>query len=734
MRCSRLFTTFLLLLSCGIATLGCAAQQITITIVDPQSRPVAGARIELLRGSKTIAISMSSAEGTATFAQGGADWVSVLAAGFSPAREPIAADSATIHLSVASMSSTVVVTADATPIPEDASGSKVATLEAGALTNINAVAAYDVLRLMPGAVVNTAGQRGGLASLFVRGGESRYNKVIEDGVPIDDPGGTFDFGAVPLSEISRVELVRGADSALYGSDAMTSVVQFFSRNGSTRLPELRFGADGGTFSTAHGYASLAGARGRFDFNLFGDQFNTEGKGINDQYGNSMQGGNVGAQLSRRIAFRFRTRHSNSRAGVPGEWNFEGRPLLPPDQDGRTRQNNFLASGELSIASSSHWQHRVTVYEYNHRRLDEDTVQEPGRATPAFGNFDFPFASFAHLNRAGGTVQSEYSPVAWSRTIFGYDFEDENGFVGDTIASVNTHGLRRNHAVYGEQVFNWQRLSIVTGGRFVHNESFGNRGIPRVAASYQLLQNWRGFDGLRVRAAYSQGIKEPRFEESFGEGGFGILPNPNLRAEENRGLEAGLEQSFGSGRYSLGATYFHNLFRDMIEFSFDSTTFLGQYVNVNRALAHGAEIELHGRPSGFHERLRFDAAYVYTSTQILAAPLAIDPLLSVGAPLIRRPRHAGNMLISYYGGRWGAELGGSFIGRRADSDFLGLVPPITHAPGYALLNTGGWLALTHRVTAYANIENLLDRQYEEVVGYPGLPVNVRAGLRFRIGGE
>lgn len=734
MRCSRLLTIFALLLCCGMVALGCTAQPITIKVLDPQDRPVAGARVELLRGSKMIGIATSSNDGTVTFTQNGGDSISVLAPGFAPARQSISGESVTVHLSVASTASTVVVTADATPLPENASGSKVATLETGALTNINGVAADDVLRLMPGAVVNTAGQRGGLASLFVRGGESRYNKVIEDGVPVDDPGGTFDLGAVPLTEINRVELVRGADSALYGSDAMTSVVQFFSRNGSAHVPELRFGADGGTFSTAHGYASLAGARSRFDFNLFGDQFNTEGKGINDQYGNSLQGGNVGVLLSRRIAFRFRTRHSNSRAGVPGEWNFEGRALLPPDQDARTRQNNFLASGELSIASSNHWQHRATIYEYNHRRLDEDLVEEPERATPAFGNFDFPFASFAHLNRAGGTVQSEYSPVAWSRTIFGYDFEDENGFVGDTIASVNTHGLRRNHAVYGEQVFKWQRLSIVAGGRFVHNESFGNRGIPRVAASYQLLNGWRALDGLRVRAAYSQGIKEPRFEESFGEGGFGILPNPNLRAEENRGWEAGLEQSFASGRYSLGATYFHNLFRDMIEFSFDPTTFLGQYLNVNRALAHGAEVELHGRPAGFHERLRLDAAYVYTSTQILRAPFATDPLLSVGAPLIRRPRHAGNMLISHSGGRWGAELGGSFIGRRADSDFLGLVPAITRAPGYALLNAGGWFALTHRVAAYANVENLLNRQYEEVVGYPGLPVNVRAGLRFRIGGE
>ena len=121
------------------------------------------------------------------------------------------------------------------------------------------VAADDALHFLPGAVVSTAGQRGGLSSLFVRGGESTYNKVIVDGVPVNDPGGTFDFGVLPLAGADRLEFVRGAQSTLYGSDAMTSVVQVFTRTGSTPVPELRFGADGGNLGTANGYASLAGA-------------------------------------------------------------------------------------------------------------------------------------------------------------------------------------------------------------------------------------------------------------------------------------------------------------------------------------------------------------------------------------------------------------------------------------------------------------------------------------------
>ncbi|MEY2394746.1 MAG: vitamin transporter, partial [Acidobacteriaceae bacterium] len=106
----------------------------------------------------------------------------------------------------------------------------------------------------------------------------------------------------------------------------------------------------------------------------------------------------------------------------------------------------------------------------------------------------------------------------------------------------------------------------------------------------------------------------------------------------------------------------------------------------------------------------------------------------GNPLIRRPKHSGSLLLSYLGSRWGANLGGSFVGRRPDSDFFVLPTPVDHAAGYARVDLGGWYAINRHITAYANVENALDRRYNEVVGYPALPINFRAGFRFRIGGE
>ena len=178
-----------------------------------------------------------------------------------------------------------------------------------------------------------------------------YNKVIVDGVTVNEPGGAFDFGTLPLTEADRVEFVRGAQSTLYGSDAMTSVVQVWTRPGSTQTPELRFGADGGNLGTANGYASLAGAHGRFDYNVFADQFNTNGQGVNNAYSDSLQGGNLGVAFTDKVALRLRLRHSNSHTGVPGEWNFNGDPLEPPDPHEWSQLNNLIGSVELTVSGA-----------------------------------------------------------------------------------------------------------------------------------------------------------------------------------------------------------------------------------------------------------------------------------------------------------------------------------------------------------------------------------------------
>ncbi|MFZ3342632.1 MAG: TonB-dependent receptor [Terriglobales bacterium] len=738
------FVVFLFL----FLTASASAADLKVKVLDPQSAAVAGAEVLLMRvDDKTIiATHNTSAEGTTTFHTEPASsfQIEVLAPGF--AEETVAASKQseiTVNLHLAPASETIIVSATRTPVPGEAAGADVDSLSKAQLTTLQPIAVSDAMRMLPGAVVNDAGQRGGISSLFVRGGESTYNKVIVDGVAIDTPGQTFDFGTLPLTEADRLEFVRGAQSTLYGSDAMTSVIQVWTRTGSTPIPELRLAADGGNFGTANGSASLSGAYSRFDYNAFADQFNTNGQGINNHYSDALQGANAGTAITDQVALRVRVRHSNSYTGVPGEWSFNGHdPLvtqdgvtyypLPPDPSEYSHQNNILGSVELSIQAPSGWQHRLTGFDYFYRYSDINLTGDPARVDGFGFPFDYPTHEYDHINRVGFEYQGDYSERAWAHTTFGYRVENENGVIGNLLYPPSTPGQRLENDFYVQQQLSLGRLNVIAGGRFVHNSDFGNTGVPRVALTLLALRGGDFFSGTRLRFSYATGFMEPALYQ-IADGPPYYVPNPGLLPERTRAFEAGIQQNLLAGRWVFNATYFNNLFHDQIEFA-DNEEGLGQFFNVQQSLAHGAELQLQGKVG---RRILLNASYTSLSTQYLEAPLCTpanfcDPVFDTGNPLLRRPKQSGTMLLSYLGTRWGADLGGSFIGRRPDSDFESF--GITHAAGYALVNLGIWHDINPHITAYANIGNVLNQHYNEVVGYPALTANVRAGFRFRFGGE
>ena len=200
MRFSSVFASVFFLLAIGLVAI--ASAEIKIKVVDPQDAVVTGAEVQLLKLGKPVpaAVQSTSAEGLVVFrGEASSSYrIQVLAPGFAAEMVDLSptADVITIKLRLATAAETVVVTATRTPVPSQAAGADVDTLSGQQLEAMQPVAADDAMRFLPGAVVNTAGQRGGISSLFVRGGDSTYNKVIVDGVTINEPGGTFDFGTL----------------------------------------------------------------------------------------------------------------------------------------------------------------------------------------------------------------------------------------------------------------------------------------------------------------------------------------------------------------------------------------------------------------------------------------------------------------------------------------------------------------------------------------------------------
>ncbi len=653
-----------------------SAADLKVKVVDPQSAAVSGAQVIFSANChpNQVVVATTSAEGIATFPSLGFEdratgecllcfSVRVLAPGFAPRTvdldipvRSVAADQFTIQLHLATASEIVVVTATRTPTPAEETGASISTLESGQLETMHPIGADDTIRFLPGAVVNTAGQRGGLSSLFVRGGESTYNKVIVDGVAVDNPGETFDFGTLPLTQADRVEFLRGTQSTLYGSDAMTSVVQVWTRTGSTQVPEFRFGADGGNFGTANGYASLAGARGRYDYNFFGSQFNSTGSGVNDDYSDSLAGANLGAAITDRIGLRFRFRHSNSYTGLPGEWNFNGDPLLAPDPSETAHLNSLLGSVELSVAEPSGWQHRLTVFDYLYRYTDVNLNSNPASYD------DFPDTFETHVNRVGVEYQGDYSERAWAHTTFGYRIENETGVVNDLDFPPPAPGQRLDQDVYLQQQLTLGRLSVIAGGRFVHSSAYGNTGVPRVALTLLALRGGEVFSGTRLRFSYATGFMEPALYQTFGDVAYDYAPNHGLLPERTRAFEAGFEQKLFGGRWALNAIYFNNLFHDQIE-AIPTPTGEYEFFNLEQSFAQGAEIELQGRLSS---RLSLTTAYTYTSTEILENPECtrdqrLQLPLRAGRPAAAAPQAFGNHSAELCGKAMGSESCGQFCG-------------------------------------------------------------------------
>ncbi len=248
---------------------------------------------------------------------------------------------------------------------------------------------------------------------------------------------------------------------------------------------------------------------------------------------------------------------------------------------------------------------------------------------------------------------------------------------------------------------------MAGALYAQQRSFGDKAVPQGALTLLALRGGNVLSGTRLRFAYSEGIKEPRFEETFGISGTSLSnPNPNLKPEKNRALEAGLQQSLLAARYRWQQLTSTTSSATRSPSRTASAPFYRPVFQHQSSLAHGAEAEFHGR---LRSSLSLDAATCTPQHRYSRLP-APRVLNATGEPLLRRPKHSGSVMLNYFGKRWGGDVAGSFVGRRPDSDFLfGVVPPQDHAAGYALVNIGGWYAINRYMTAYVNVENVLNRR-------------------------
>ncbi|MGH9709366.1 MAG: TonB-dependent receptor plug domain-containing protein, partial [Candidatus Acidiferrales bacterium] len=530
---------------------------------------------------------------------------------------------------------------------------------------------------------------GGITSLFLDGGNSNFTKVLVDGTPVNQPGGDMDFSTLDLSNVDKIEIVHGASSALFGSDAMTGVVQIFTHRGTAATPEFTVIGEGGSFSTRRGAAQLSGLANRFDYSSAISYFDSNGQGPNDRFRDTTLSGNFGWKFGDTDHLRLSLRSAASDAGQPGQTAIDFPTFFQPGQS--SDLHNFSANLSWDFSTGTHWQHHAAGTESYFHQVSNDIGI---------------FSLINQFNRASFEEQSTYLFAAGAISL-GYDYEVENGSAG------GPHEQRNNQGGYFETHYRFgRRLTAIAGGRAEDNASFGTRFVPRTGLAY-LARFGHGFWGeTRLRASYGLGIKEPNFTQSF-EADPCFPGNPNLKPERSNTFNAGVDQVMASERVKFSVTFFHNSFSDMVSFTScpppgfgpcslavppgcpaaELNSFgYGTFFNTDSARAFGANTTIEAKLFAW---LGIIGNYSYDDTRVLKAPNAFDPTQAPGNRLFLRPLHSADLILNAAFRRMDWNVAGYFVGRETDSDFLGL--GLTSNPSHFRLDLGTQFAVGHGVT-------------------------------------
>ncbi len=616
-----------------------------------------------------------------------------------------------LRMEIEPLAAGVIVTAQATPAELESTPAPVTVITREQIEQRQATSLPNLLSTLPGFSLSRTGAEGGLTTLFLDGGNSNHTKVLVDGAPMNDSGGFIDFSNLTLDNIEKIEVVHGAESALYGSDAMTGVVQIFTRRGTTRTPELEVVGDGGSFSTGHSSATVSGLLGAFDYSAGFGYFATAGQGTNDYFLNRTYSGNFGYKFSDTDTLRLSLHDNTSDAGLPGQ------VLVQPIN---TFQHNALHDliGNLSWdgQAGSHWRWHVSG---NESDLHSNFFFVPGLTFPS------------QFNRAGADAQGSYLFKGGAATA-GYRYEVENGFPG---ALGGQHARRNNQAGYLDA--RWQvtkKLTVNAGGRAEDNSNFGTKVVPRAGAAYLLREGSGELGETRLHAFYGQGIVEPRLDQSFGTDP--CFPGkPDLLPEDSKTANGGIDQTLFRGRLRLSADYFYNQFRNVISFGLGPVTLAcpfgtGTFFNTDRANARGVNFSGQLRPARW---LRLSGNYSYDDSRVISAPNAFDPNEFPGNHLLRRPVNSGSLEMNFSARKLNVNLLGYFSGQRTDSLFT--FPPTTVPnPGYARFDAAATYRVRREVSLFVRGTNILNKQYQDALGFPALGREIRGGVRFTIGGE
>ncbi len=587
-----------------------------------------------------------------------------------------------------------------TPVAQVASSVTVVTSEEIERRQLRLVT--EVLRTVPGVDVRQNGGPGTTTSIFMRGGDSDHVLVLLDGVELNDPSSpnrAAILNDLTTEDIERIEVVRGPQSVLYGGDAMSGVIQIFTKRGGDKL-KLTGSGEGGSYSTARGVVSASGDAKDVNFAASGSYWSTDGfsatsSGIeNDAYRNGTASARAGWKPNEQFSLDGMFRYSDAQI----EFDAFASEF---DQHIDSEQILSRVAPRLSLFDGRWVQSLSGQFSRNVR----DTKASPF----------FPFGAPSFHTEIDGSLysldwQNELRVVEAHLVTLGLEQQWEQAEFATFDDS------RDNFAVYLQDQFTWgERLFGTAGFRYDNSSDFESELTYRFTAGVSVPEIHTIF-----RSSYGTGFKAPSLQElnpiAFG-------GTANLEPEKSKGVDAGFETSLCDGRCVTTATFFYNDVDDLIIAVFDivSSSFLN--FNVDRSEAYGVETSVDVE---IVESLRLAGNYTYTHTEAKGQPAAFG--VSDGTRLLRRPTHKASIDLIWDFLDKRAQLAANILytGDRRD------LSPVTFGPAvagdYVTLNLTGRFKINEWLTIYARADNLLDEDYEDVLGFGTAGVSGYAGIR------
>jgi vitamin B12 transporter len=585
----------------------------------------------------------------------------------------------------------------------------------------------EALREVPGMMLVQTGSYGAVTSAFMRGGESDYVKVLVDGVPLNAPGGALNLADLSLDDIERIEVVRGPASVLYGADAMSGVVQLFTRQGGGRLQGEAAGR-GGSFGNREVSARVAGGAGRWRVSAAGSQFGSDGLyDFNNDYRSTV--GSVRADLrdDRGGAIAVTARLGDVRAAFPTDGSG-----VPVDRNQFTTEASLLLGVEARRPIGRAIVATVLGFA---RRVDAGAQNRPDAPADTLG-FGFDSDRDARSWRRGAEARMDWSAAPTVRLSFGTGIErEEEEQASRTVSDFGSGAFTQRDTFAADRTTQHllaqllaepaRAVALQAGVRLDDNSAFGTFTTARLGVTL------RPTAGARVWLSAGTAFKAPTFSELFATSAFEV-GNAGLLPERSRNLELGAERALVDGRVVVGATAFRQQFRDLIQYV-SAPAGEPTYANLQGADVRGLEAALTVRPS---HRLAIRAHWTWLETEVTDTGATASVVFTQGASLLRRPGTSGGLTATaaLAGGTLGLAV--TRVGSRADADYRDFPAARVTLPSYTLVDASLDLPVVRRRQAGAGIdltlraENLFDRAYDQVVGFPGRGRTVMGGGRVR----